>query len=331
MFEITEKEASLLKACGSLNPTESATAQAELTKAMAEEFVKSAFLDGDLISGLYTDVQLDEDVPAEFILDLIQPGTEREYIAYYLPDTGYVPERSVNMNKVLVPTIAVSSSINCPLKFLRQKRVDILGRMMEALEAGFVMRDNLEGFTVLMSAGSAHATVEASVTDGTFDLASLRAMKLAMRRANGGNSTSINRNKMTDMYLSPEASEDIRQLAHDVADDFTRKKIADLADMDGFLFQGVNFRIIDELGDGQLFQKVWTDVLGKTLSDNSTELLIGLNLAPSNKKNFVKPKRRGLEMYEDPTLHRRQEFGWYSWKERGFGILDTRGIIIGNA
>jgi len=332
MFKLDDKQIGLLKAAGSMNETEAHAAQAELTKGLAEEFYQEGILDGDIVSGIFVSETFDEDVVSEYILDLVAPGTEADLIAWYMPDTGWVPERTINMNKVNVPRKNVANSINCPLKFLRQKRVDILGRMMDAMEAGFIIRDNLDGWSVILAAGAGNgAAVEASGTDGVFDFASLRAMKLRMRRQDNGNSTSVGRRIMTDLFLSPEAAEDIRELAHDDADDFTRKEIADRADMDGFRWQGVNFNVLDELGDGQLFQKYWIETLGIAMVDSSTELLIGLDLTPRGKRNFVNPKGMNLEIYEDRNLHRRQEFGWYSWKSRGYAVLNRRVIVIGNA
>jgi hypothetical protein len=329
MHELSDKEVGLLKACASANEGEARTAQADLTQAVAEDFYKEGYLDGDIVSDVYTPVQLDEDASAEFILDLVTPGTEHDYIAFFLADTGHVPERSVSMNKLQVPTLSVGGSVNCPLKFLRQKRVDILGRMREVLEAQFTLRDNLDGWSVILKAGSGKSTVTGTVTAGVFDFPLMRAMKLSMRRTGGGNSTSVNRHRLTDLYLSPEGAEDVRQMTVDKADDFTRRQIAELNDMDGFSWQGVKWHVVDEFGEGQMFQKVWTVALGKTMTGSNREICVGLNLSPNGKRNIVNPRKRGLEMYADDQLHRRQEFGWYAWKERGWAVLTDKVVVVG--
>jgi hypothetical protein len=331
VYELTEQHTQLLRQCGSLNPTEALPAQAELTRAMAEEVYQTGVLDGDIVGGIFESVQLDDDAPAEFLLDLINPGTERDYIAFYLPDTGHVPERTVSMNKVLVPTIPVGNSINCPLKFLRQKRVDILGRMLEALEAGFVMRDNLDGFAVILAAGKANgtATVDPGSTAGTMTLPLVAKLKLKMRRATAGNGSSVNKHRLTDLFVSPEALEDIRVMTHDAADDTTRRALNSAESLDGFTYQGVTYHGVDELGEGQLFQNYWVNTLGVAMTGSKLEICIGLDRTPNGKRNFKNPKRRGLEMFEDPGLHRRQEFGWYAWKERGWSVLSSKPVVIG--
>jgi surface antigen len=327
--ELTTEQVELLKACGSANPKEALPAQAEFTKAVAEETYKAGVLDGDIVSGVYETQQLAEEQSAEYLLDLLQPGSERDYIAYYLPDTGHVPERTVGMNKVMVPTISTGNSINCPLKFLRQGRVDILGRMLEVLEAGFVMRDNLDGFTVILRALSANATVAASTSAGVMSLAGTSAVKLKVRRQGGGNASSVNRWRATDMFISPEAGEDLRTQTHDQADDNTRRILITAPDFDGFTWQGVTFHVVDELGEGQLFQKVWTNTLGKAMTGSNREIGIALDLSPNGRRQLKNPRKRGLEIYEDPVLHRRQEFGWYAWKERGWAVMTSKcGVVF---
>jgi hypothetical protein len=235
------------------------------------------------------------------------------------------------MNKVLVPTIPVGNSINCPLKFLRQKRVDILGRMMEALEAGFVMLDNLHGFATILAAGKGNGyRVDDTGTNGVMSLAMTALMKLKMRRSTAGNGSSVNKHRLTDAYVSPEALEDLRVQTHDQADDTTRRALNSAETLDGFTYQGVTYHALDELGVGQLFQNYWTNTLGGSMGSSKQEIVIGLDRTPNGKRNFKNPKRRGLEMFEDPALHRRQEFGWYAWKERGWSVLSGKPVLIGS-
>ena len=75
-------------------------------------------------------------------------------------------------------------------------------------------------------------------------------LKTVMRRNGGGNSASNNRGLLTDLYVSPEAMEDIRNWGVDQVDEVTRREIYTAAD--GSVKQdifGVNLHDLDELGD----------------------------------------------------------------------------------
>jgi hypothetical protein len=149
-----------------------------------------------------------------------------------------------------------------------------------------------------------------------------------MRRNAGGNSSSINRGILTDLYLSPESIEDMRDWKVDQVDEITRREIY-VAD-DGQLNRifSVNLHPIDELGEDQEYQLFFTNTLSGTLASGDLELVVGLDLRSND--SFVMPVREELQIFEDPNLHRMQKAGFYGWQEQGFGIMDCRRILLGS-
>jgi hypothetical protein len=155
-------------------------------------------------------------------------------------------------------------------------------------------------------------------------------MQTVMRRNSGGNSASVGRGRLTDMYVSPEALEDIRNWGLDQVDDVTRREIYN-STPDGSVMTrifGVNLHDLDELGEGQQYQNFFTSDLGGAAQASDVEIVVGLD--QSTNDSFVMPVKQQLQVFEDPTLHRQQRAGYYGWAELGFGVLDNRRVILGS-
>jgi len=90
---------------------------------------------------------------------------------------------------------------------------------------------------------------------------------------------------------------------------------------------GVNLHVIDELGAGQEYELYYEGDLSGTLPTGKQEIVVGLDL--TNRDSFVMPVRQGVQIFEDPTLHRQRRAGMYGWAEHGFAALDTRRVLLG--
>ena len=155
-------------------------------------------------------------------------------------------------------------------------------------------------------------------------------MQTVMRRNSGGNSASMGRGRLTDMYVSPEALEDVRNWGLDQIDEVTRREIYTASEGGAPITRifGVNLHDMDELGADQEYQDFFVNELSGALESSDTELVIGLDQSSSD--SFVMPVKQTLQIFEDPTLHRQQRAGFYGWAELGFGVLDYRRVILGS-
>jgi hypothetical protein len=155
-------------------------------------------------------------------------------------------------------------------------------------------------------------------------------MQTVMRRNSGGNSASVGRGKLTDLYVSPEALEDVRNWGLDQVDEVTRREIYTAAPGDAVITRifGVNLHDLDELGEGQEYQNFFTTDLSGSVQGSDLELVVGLDQSTSD--SFVMPVKEALQVFEDPTLHRQQRAGYYGFAELGFGVLDNRRVILGS-
>jgi len=329
-FSPTPELTDLLIRSGSLQKEESLAANAEFAKAL-EQPLRQGILNGDILDGIFEPIQLAQSATPEFPLDFLSPGTEKDFVAYTIPNHGYIPERHVEGDYIMVPTYDVGASIDYLLKYARDARWDVVGRAMEVLEASFVKKMNDDGWhTILAAAVDRNIRVNDSDADaGQFTKRLVSLMKTVMRRNGGGNSTSANRGQLTDLYVSPEAVEDIRNWGVDQVDEVTRREIYVANDGAGTLNRvfGVNLHDLDELGEGQEYQNFYENVLLGSLPAGDVEIVVGLDLR--KRDSFIMPVREQVQIFEDDSLHRQKRAGFYGWAEQGFAVLDNRRVIIG--
>jgi len=321
----------LLKRSGSADKTEALVAQHELAQAL-EMPLRQGVLIGDVLDGIFERMAVEPGASVEFPLDLLAPGEENSHVAYTNPGHGRIPERAVEGDYVMVPTYTVASSIDYLLRYAREARWDIVGRAMQVLEAGFVKKMNDDGWHTLLAAGVDRNILvyDGDAANGQFTKRLISLLKTVMRRNGGGNTGSLRRGSLSDVYLSPEALEDIRNWGIDQIDEVTRREIYLAGDGDAVITRvfGVNLHDLDELGSGQEYQTFYTDQLSGTLQGSDSELIVGLDLNKND--SFVMPVKQEVQIFEDDALHRHQRAGFYGWAELGFAVLDNRRILLGS-
>jgi hypothetical protein len=328
-FEATPELTDLLVRSGSVNKEEAMAANHEFAKAL-ELPLRKGVLNGDILDDIFEPIQLAQSATPEFPLDFVAPGTEKDFVAYTIPNHGYIPQRHVEGDYVMVPTYDIGASIDYLLKYARDARWDVVGRAMEVLEAQFVKKMNDDGWHTLLAAGVDRNIIvyDNDATQGQFTKRLVSLMKTVMRRNGGGNSASQNRGMLTDLYISPEAMEDIRNWGLDQVDEITRREIYVAGDGTLNRVFGINLHDRDELGVGQQYQTFYTNTLTGALPSGKEEVVLGLDLR--RRDSFIMPVRQEVQIFEDDTLHRQKRAGFYGWAEQGFAVLDNRRVLLGS-
>jgi len=321
----------LLRKSGDSDINVAQAAQREFAKAL-ELPLRKGILVGNILGNIFEAIDVEPGANTEFPLDLVAPGLEGDHVAYTNPGHGRIPERSVESDYVMIPTYSITSSIDYLLRYARDARWDVVSRAMQVMEAGFTKKMNDDGWHTLLAAGVDRNILvfDADATSGLFSKRLVSLLQTVVRRNSGGNSASVGRGRLTDLYVSPEALEDVRNWGLDQIDEVTRREIYN-ASGDGApitRIYGVNLHDLDELGEGQEYQTFFTSQLGGNVQANDLELVVGLD--QSTKDSFVMPVKEQLQVFEDPTLHRQQRAGYYGFAELGFGVLDNRRIILGS-
>jgi hypothetical protein len=322
----------LLKKSGDANMQTASAAQYEFAKAL-ELPLRKGVLVGNILGNIFQTMNIEPGASTEFPLDLLAPGTEGEHVAYTNPGHGRIPERSVESDFVMIPTYGIASSVDYLIRYAREARWDVAARAMQVMEAGFVKKINDDGWHTLLAAGVDRNILvyDGDATAGMFTKRLVSLMQTVMRRNGGGNTGSANRGRLTDLYVSPEALEDVRNWGLDQVSDTIRTQIYNTpGETPVTRIFGVTLHDLDELGEGQEYQTFFTSAagLGGAVQANDVELVVGLDQGATD--SFVMPVKQALQVFEDPTLHRQQRIGYYGWMELGFAVLDSRRILLGS-
>jgi hypothetical protein len=321
----------MLKQAGDVSPSVALAGQEQMAKALVTP-LREAILVGDVASQLFEKLVLDSNSTAEFPLDLLNPGEEVDFVAYTNPGHGRIPERAVEGDYIQVPTYGIANSIDFLARYARDARWDVAGRAMKVLEAGFVKKVNDDAWHVLLAAGVDRNIMvyDADAAAGQFTKRLVSLLKSVMRRNAGGNSASISRGRLTDIYLSPEALEDIRNWGIDIVDETTRREIYVASD-DGAITRifGINLHAMDELGESQEYQNYFTSQLSGALGPSSdVELVVGLDM--TSRDSFIMPVRQELMIYPDPSFFRQGRVSFFGNMELGCAVLDNRRVLLGS-
>lgn len=329
MIKIDNEMIALLRATADENLGKATVAQQALAAALTEPLRKGIF-DADNLGGIFSRQVLAPGAQANYQLDFIRPGTEDiDFTAITLPKQGRIPERHVEGDELWVPTFRIANAIDWDLRYARDARWDIVARALEVLRMGFVRKINEDGWHTVLAAADARGLVvtDTLAQNGQFTKELVSKMITAMTRNAGGNGGN---GKLTDIYCSMEAVEDIRAWDDSEIDEVTRREILQSAGKNMLRLYGVNIHPMTEFGVGQEYQNYMVNVLGRAVTGadaGDAEFVVGLDLSTND--SFVSPVRQELQIFEDPALHRQQRAGYYAWMEHGFAILDNRRLLLG--
>ncbi len=316
----------LMKRAGDSDPEIAGPAQRLFAKAISLP-LEEALIADEILDGLYSTVLLTNGESLDYPLDILNPGDEKDFIAYLCPDAGRIPEREVAGDYIHLRTYRIANSIDLLLRIVRDANWDMLGRALEVMQAGFVMRMNVDGWRTIISSAESRGleVADTAATAGILSPRLISNMKIEFRR-NGGSFTHKNRRKMTHLYLSPEGVEDVRLWKEADVDDMTRRELFLMSDGTVPVVMGVRLIDLDEFGVNQDHNDYYLEVKGSGFGNSKVEACIGVDL--TNASN-VMPVREGLMITNDPAMHRLQKVGYYGWFEGGFAALDNRDSLVG--
>lgn len=334
------------KAIAALRATASPVEEVRMAtqRAMSAELqtpLRQGVFDRDNLGPIFERQVLAPGAQANYPLDFVKPGDEDNFIAFTMPKQGRIPERHVEGDELWVPTFRVANSIDWDIRYAEEARFDVIMRAIRVYEAGFVRKINTDGWRTILAAADGRglvvtalggapftgSTLTPTPAAGQFTKELISRMRTAMVRGAGGNGNS---GRLTDVYLSLEAMEDIRAWDVDEIDEFTRREIFVSKEYGLASIYGVVLHEMTEFGEGQEYEVFLTSTLARAhqtvASTTLKEYCVGLDL--STMDSFVMPIRKELETYEDPTLYRQQRAGIYGIMEHGFAVLDPRRVML---
>lgn len=341
LFKVrSDKAIEALKKTASSNLQERLAAQQAFAQALQEPLRQGIF-DRDNLGEIYEKQVLQPGAQANYPLDFIKPGFEDDFVAFTMPKQGRIPERHVEGDELWVHTFRIANAIDWDMTYAENARFDVIARAIRVFEAGFVRKINSDGWRTILAAadgrgliitaGGAAAftgsTIVPTPAAGQFTKELISRAKTAMMRGAGGNGNS---GRLTDVYLSAEAMEDIRAWNVDEIDEITRREIFVNKEYGLASIYGVVLHEMTEFGEGQEYQQYLSTTLGATLptvgGTARKEWAVGLDL--STMDSFVMPIRKELQVYDDPGLYRQLRAGVFGYQDHGFGVLDSRRCLL---
>jgi hypothetical protein len=318
----------ILSATASKDQNVALAAKLEMAQALGD-VLRQGVMSGDIVRGLF---QVDSSGgEAKYPLDFLAPGTEHLHKAYTIPSVGMIPRKQVEGDFVTVPVYKIGSSIDWSIDYAEDANWFVVSRGLQVMRSSFDKKINDDGWHVIIGAGTDRNILvyDADANAGQFTKRLVSLGKTIFARNGGGNSTSIVKKQLTDMALSLEGQEDIRNWGVDQIDEITRNQIYNAGDDGDKLLRifGVNLHPLHELGEGQEYQTFFTSTLGGSLQASDVELAVGMDLRPKS-NSFVMPIRKDVEMYHDGNLHREGLDSYYGWARLGFSVLDSRDCVL---
>lgn len=299
------------------------------TKAKAE-VIREGNMWGDITAGLVTKQDYPAGTTVEIPLHLLAPGMEKEHVAYVMPRQGYIPHREVQGDYVQIPTFKVANAIDCEIDYIEAANWPVTQAMISLFGAGFVKKINDDVWHTLLAAAVDRNIIvyDADASQGQMTKRVIKLLQSTMKRNGGGNSTSMNRFKLTDIFLSVEALGDVWQWNVDQIDEATRRDIYRTADGAVLNVMGVNLHELFELGVGQEYQNFFANELSGSLPAGDEEIFIGFDLTKTSTN--IMPVRKRITVHEDPSLLRSGKFGVFGDAAYGVAALDNRPILLGS-
>lgn len=318
-----------------------------------------------LTTPILQEIRLRSVVRELFSEEVLAPGAQAVFPVaddfdipvWVLPGLGYVAQNFIEGvgEDVYVPTFTITASADWKLTYARDGRIDIAERAARNMARSVAEYEEESGWRVIVPAGTTDFSGQ-----GLLSARSAPIYEVAAGDPGAGylSKELINKmlvgfvrndRQMTDLWISPEDAADIREWTDTDIDPVTRREIFQAAGMGRIwnvqlrelkhLGAVGKFNINDSTSTFGLFKDTAgsfndytvtngnvVDANGQVTTAGETQVW-GFDLSVND--SLVMPVRAPFEVFEDPTLHRKQKMGIYGWEEVGFACLDSRMLGLG--
>lgn len=300
--------------------------QRKIAKALElplKDEVKEGLLVEEIFERMDVPNYLGSSIPFPTALFNFQDGVN--YKAFAVPKCGFVPYNTLEGDEVRVPFYEIANGLDTCLEYIEQGRWDVVADIYAGIRAGFYQKMNDDGFHAILSAADSRDIVvqDSAATAGVFTKKLISDLGIRMIREGGGNTGSVNRFQLTDMFVSPEALGQMYNWDEAELDPVTRREMNSKSMYDGVMLFNIRIRPLEEFGVAKEYQTYITGTLGRALTGGDTEYVLGMDLSKRN-RGLVMPVKKDLELFEDQNLHRANKWGIYGRMNLGFAQLDPR-------
>ena len=367
----TDDQLALIRAMGSNNREEAYEAQAavaELLSPVVSEVINNA----PTIGNLYNTISYGEYENPSLPLDLFHDINDENYIQVYSQQVaGGLPYSQVfpAHNELKFSTYTLDSALAFDRKYVRSSRLDVVSKTFTRMAQEVLYKQTKTAFNVLATAlvkgkgtnNTAGSQIIASAAENRFVLADFNSLITKSKRINSSfdHGTPIGgvKSGVTDLLVSPEMVEELRAMAYNpintanapaggsvadgwVAPDQLRMELYSAAGLPAFY--GINIMEINQLGVGQLFNKLFGAIVasesatvagggGGTWSTTADEILIGID---RTKDSLIRPTvvaegspSEFQVLVDDQFSVRQNKIGYYGKVEEGRICINDKALI----
>ena len=366
----TDDQIALIQAMGSNNREEAYEAQAavaELLSPVVSEVINNA----PTIGNLYNTISYGEYENPSLPLDLFHDITTENYIQVYSQQVaGGLPYSQVfpAHNELKFSTYTLDSALAFDRKYVRSSRLDVVSKTFTRMAQEVLYKQTKTAFNVLATAlakgkgtnNTAGSQVIDSAVADRFVLADFNSLITKSKRINssfdGGTPIGGVKSGITDLLVSPEIVEQLRAMAYNPintagaplgsalldsipAPEKLREEMYRSAGLPAFY--GINIMEINQLGVGQLFNKLFAAIAtaeggitgagGGSFVQADDEILIGID---RTKDALIRPTVIGegspsefQVLVDDQFSVRQNKIGYYGKVEEGRICINDRALI----
>jgi hypothetical protein len=366
----TDDQIALIRAMGSNNREEAYEAQAavaELLSPVVSEVINNA----PTIGNLYNTISYGEWENPSLPLDLFHDITTENYIQVYSQQVaGGLPYSQVfpAHNELKFSTYTLDSALAFDRKYVRSSRLDVVSKTFTRMAQEVLYKQTKTAFNVLATAlakgkgtnNTAGSQVISATVADRFVLADFNALITKSKRINssfdGGTPIGGVKSGITDLLVSPEMVEQLRAMAYNPintagapltsalldsipAPDQLRMELYSAAGLPAFY--GINIMEINQLGVGQLFNKLFAAIAtaeggitgagGGSFVQADDEILIGID---RTKDSLIRPTviaegspSEFQVLVDDQFSVRQNKIGYYGKVEEGRICIDDKALI----
>lgn len=301
-----------------------------------------------------------------FSTEVLGPGAQAIYpvaddfdlSVHVLPGLGYVAQQFIEGagEDVVVPVFTIDTAADWKLSYAQEGRVDIAAKAVSKAAQAIAEYEEESAWRILAPA----ATTNFSAT-GLLAARSAPIYEVAAGSSGAGYFSPELVNEMvvgfqrlgrtlTDLWISPEDSADIRLWSETQLDPISRRDVFVAGGM-GSLW-GIKLHVLPHLGaqgkfninsssssfgifqadgagdfgDYHLDNPNTVDANGEVSTLGETQIY-GFDMSVND--SLVMPIKEEFQTWDDPALHREQKQGFYGWERVGFACLDSRMLGMG--
>ena len=367
-FDPTNKEqVEMIRDMGSTNREKSAQAQ-EAFAAALDKVIREVIMQASTTSGLYEDVPFVQDQSASIPLDTYYYEAAGHFTIWSQNTAGGLPSNYTHdVAELKVQTYVLESAISMAKKYAAQSRLDVVGKAVSRLLNEVMIKQDTNAWLVILKAlalsstrGTQHLfrTSTADVLDlATFNALLTRGKRINSSYANGTPDSTVSRG-VTDLFISPEMTEQIRAMAYQPMNtrpgSITTSGATALGAPESFRqsvfanggtseIYGIQLHELNEFGIGYIYNTIFSRFAGSTTYSSSTggssaafapateEILVGID---KSRGGLYRPVATNSDtgstftlMPDDQYPARSEKFGWYGKVEEGRVIADSRALL----